>query len=155
MKAFHAIELAIELALCQRDALAHKHQQSHRTLQHGRQQLAQLQTYAGETDGRWGRGVGAELGVEMLRHHYQFRDRLQYAVDLQKTNVANLQAQQMAAQRALLQAEQRLAGLRQVLSSRRAAAQKIQDRREQQQMDELATQKFLQQSAAQKTGEWQ
>ena len=154
MKAFHAIELAIDLALRQRDALAHKHQQSHQSLQRGRQQLAQLESYAGETDGRWGQGVGAELGVEMLRHHYQFRDRLQYAVDLQKTNVANLLAQQAAAQRALLQAEQRLAGLRQVLATRRAAAQKLQDRRDQQQLDELATQKFLRQSAAQKTGEW-
>ena len=46
MSKFHAIELAIALAIRQRDALALKHAQATRNLNFGKSQLVQLTGYA-------------------------------------------------------------------------------------------------------------
>ena len=145
MNPFRTIELAIDLAARQRDALARKHEQAHRHLDHAQHQLAQLKGYAAETDNRWGNGQSGNLSAEMLRHHYQFRDRLQHAADLQVNAVAQSQAQRDAAHQALMHAEYRLAGLRQVLTRRRAAENLVEQRREQRTMDEFAAQRHRQQ----------
>jgi len=154
MTPFHAIELAIELATRQRDALARKHEQAFRTVQKALQQLSQLENYAGDTDARWGQGDGG-LSVEMLRHHYQFRDRLQHAVQLQQGNIAALQSQQQAAQQALAQAEARLAGLKHVLAQRMQVLEKQAQRREQREMDEFAAQRARQRATEYRLGELQ
>ena len=153
MSAFRSLELAIDMAVRQRDAQARKLAQAVRNRDFAQQQMAQLQGYADETDARWGRGQSATLSTEMLHHHYQFRDRLQQAVHMQEGVIANLQTQRDAAHRDLLNAEYKLASLRQVLAHRQAAALQVQHRRDQRTMDEFAAQRHARLAAERLTGE--
>ena len=138
MSKFRALELAIEQATQQRDALALRHAQAQKTLQFAHGQLAQLQNYSNDTDARWIGGHVVNLSVELVKHHYQFMDRLQHAASQQQGVIANLERQLDSVHRALLQAEYRLAGFKQVLKGRRAELQVLQQRREQRVTDEFA-----------------
>ena len=147
MSKFHAFELAITLATRQRDALAQKHAQAVRNCEFAKAQLAQLQGYASDTDARW---IGADMPAvssELIRHHYQFTDRLQQAVQMQHGVIANMDRQLASAHQFLLQAEFRLAGLEQVLKTRRAAAERLAQQREQRATDEFASQRYAHRQA--------
>jgi flagellar FliJ protein len=85
--------------------------------------------------------------VELIKHHYQFMERLQSAVALQQGVIAGQESQLQAAQQALLQAEFRLAGFKQVLKTRRAALAVVQLRREQRITDEFAATRHAQAAA--------
>jgi flagellar FliJ protein len=148
MPKFRALELAIEQATQQRDGQARKHAQAQRTLQFAYGQLDQLRNYSNDTDARWIGGHTVNLSVEMLKHHYQFMDRLQNAVTLQHGVIANLERQLAAAHQTLLQAEYRLAGFKQVIKSRRAAQDVVQQRREQRATDEFAAMRHARTGAA-------
>lgn len=142
MSAIRALQLAITQATQQRDARARTHAQAQRTLQYAQGQLDQLQNYASDTDARWIGGHAVNLSVELIKHHYQFMDRLHNAVHLQQGVIANLVRQLEQAHQALLQAEARLAAFQQVLKNRHAAAQHEQQRREQRATDEFAAQSY-------------
>ena len=148
MPKFRALELAIEQATRQRDAEARKHGQAQRTLQYAHSQLTQLQNYASDTDARWISGQSVSMSVELIKHHYQFMDRLQHAVSQQHTVIGNLERQLALAHQGLLQAEYRLAGIKQVLKSRRATLQVEQHRREQRMTDEFAAMRHFRGHAA-------
>jgi flagellar FliJ protein len=148
MPKFRALELAIEQATQQRDGQARKHAQAQRTLQFAHGQLDQLRNYSNDTDARWIGGHDLGLSVEMLKHHYQFMDRLQNAVNLQHGVIANLERQLAAAHQALLQAEYRLAGFKQLIKTRRAALDVVQQRREQRATDEFASMRHARDGAA-------
>jgi flagellar FliJ protein len=147
MSKFRALELAIEQATQQRDARARSHAQVVQTLQHAREQLAQLSNYSNDTDARWIGGHAVNLSVELVKHHYQFMERLQSAVTMQQGVIAGQEAQSQAAHQALLQAEYRLAGFKQVLKTRRAALAVVQQRREQRVTDEFAATRHAQSAA--------
>jgi flagellar FliJ protein len=138
MPKFRALELAIEQATQQRDGQARKHAQAQRTLQFAHGQLAQLQNYSNDTDSRWVGGTAVDLSVELIKHHYQFMDRLQNAVTMQQGVIETMERQVAAAHQVLLQAEYRLAGFKNVLKSRRAAQGVVEQRREQRVTDEFA-----------------
>jgi flagellar FliJ protein len=140
MPKFRALELAIEQASRQRDEQARLHATAQRALTYARGQLDQLQNYSADTDARWVAGHALNLSVEMIKHHYQFMDRLQNAVHLQQGVLQNLQIQLDAAHQRVLQAEFRLAGFKQVLKTRRAAHSVLLQRREQRATDEFAAQ---------------
>lgn len=148
MPKFRALELAIEQASQQRDAQARRHAQAQKTLQFAQGQLQQLQSYANDTDARWIGGQAVNLSVELIRHHYQFMDRLQHASAQQQGVVANLERQLASAHQLLLQAEYRLAGFKQVLQGRRAERHLLQQRREQRATDEFAAMSHLRARAA-------
>lgn len=139
MADLRGILLAIEMATRQRDEHAKTVARAKRTALHAQAQMNALTGYAGETDQRW-LGAGAnQLSVEMMRHHYQFMDRLQAAINLQTQAIANAQRQVDLVSKTLLQAEHRLAGLKQVLASRQLTVQQQQLRREQRLTDEMAS----------------
>lgn len=138
MSKFRALELAIELATRQRDEQARRHAQAQKTLQFAHGQLNQLQNYSSDTDARWVGGHAVNLSVELVKHHYQFMDRLQHAVGQQQGVIANLERQLVNAHQMLLKAEYRLAGLKQVLAGRHAELHVVQQRREQRATDEFA-----------------
>ncbi len=142
MPKFRALELAIEQATQQRDALARQHAQAQRALQYGQGQLSQLENYSNDTDARWIGGHAVNLSVELIKHHYQFMDRLQNAVSLQKGVIGNLTQQVTRAHQTLLQAESRLAGFNQLLTTRRLALNVVQQRREQRATDEFAAMRY-------------
>jgi flagellar FliJ protein len=100
--------------------------------------LSQLENYSNDTDARWIGGHAVNLSVELIKHHYQFMDRLQNAVSLQVGVISNLEQQVTLAHQTLLQAEFRLAGFKQVLKGRRLAMNGVQQRREQRATDEFA-----------------
>lgn len=141
MPKFRALELAIDQAARQRDEQARQHAQAQRSRDFAQSQLDQLKNYSADTDARWIGGHAVNLSVEMVKHHYQFTDRLQNAVHLQQDVIANLQRQLEAAHQRLLQAEYRLAGFKQVLKNRRAALGVLAQRREQRATDEFAAQR--------------
>lgn len=143
MAKFHAIELAITLATRQRDALAQKHAQAQRNCEFARTQLAQLQGYAHETDDRWMAAHAAPRSAELIRHHYQFADRLLQAAQMQQGVIANLERQREQAHQLVLRAEFKLAGLQQVLSSRHAVLRRAEQRSEQRASDEFAALRHL------------
>ncbi len=148
MPKFRALELAIEQAIQQRDAQARRHAQAQKTLQFAHGQLTQLQSYSSDTDARWIGGHAVNLSVELIKHHYQFMDRLQHAVTQQLGVIANLERQLASAHQALLQAEYRLAGFKQVVKSRRAEQQVLLERREQRSTDEFAAMRHFRNRAA-------
>lgn len=135
---FHGLQLAIDLAERQRDERAQVLARVQRQVQMGHQQLEQLQSYAKDTDARWTQGHHTAVSPELLRHHYQFVDRLQHAMGMQDGVIANLARQENQCRAALMQAEVRLLGLKQVLEKRKLSLVAVEQRREQGRMDEMA-----------------
>ena len=93
MPKFRALELAIEQATQQRDGQARLHAQAIRARDHAKAQLSQLENYATDTDSRWIGGNAINMSVELVKHHYQFMDRLQNAVTMQHGVISNLEQQ--------------------------------------------------------------
>ena len=138
MSDLRAILLAVEMATRQRDDLAKALLKTRRSADFASDQMGQLEGYAGDTDARWTGSATAGLSTELIRHHYQFMDRLQQAIALQRDVMAASQRQIEAAEKSLLAAEFRLAGLTRVLEARRTAKQLVVQRREQRLTDEFA-----------------
>lgn len=153
MSKLRSIRLAIELATRQRDELAKNHAHALRNVDFARSQLAQLTAYASDIDSRWVNGATSALSAEMVRHHYQFMDRLQQAIGMQNGVIGNMVSQADTAHKALLQAEFRLSGLGQVLKAREATLDAVHRRREQHETDEFASQRFLRARAEQVHGD--
>jgi flagellar FliJ protein len=134
-----SVQLAIDQASRRRDDLAKAFLQAQRNKAAAQDQLGQLEGYANETDARLlGSGGSLGLSAELIRNHYQFMDRLQHAIGIQSSTINNMDWQLERAQQALLQAEFRLAGLKQWHKKQIQAAEAVQRRREQRQMDEFA-----------------
>lgn len=138
MSELRSILLAIDMATRKRDQLAKDAARMEQTLQFAKGQMNQLEGYAAETDVRWEHMGSAGRSAELLRHHYQFMERLQHAIGLQSGVMERTGQQVESAKQLLLQAECRLAGLNQVLKNRQAALQLREQRREQRQTDEFA-----------------
>ena len=138
MNPFHGLQLAIELAERKRDQRMLALANAQRERINGQQQLQQLQNYANDTDNRWSGGRVMVLSGELIRHHYQFVERLQHAIGMQDGVIAGLQQQEQVCQGALAVAEGRLTGLKQVLAKRKSLLAATEQRREQGRMDEMA-----------------
>ena len=153
MSAVKSVLLAIDMASSQRDQAAQgllKAQQAHLFAQ---DQMAQLQTYALETESRWTATAQISTTPEVMRHHYQFMDRLHHAIGLQSGVLENSGRKAELAKQRVLEAEFRLASLKQILKKRQADLAVVQKRREQKQMDEFAALRGSRASATYATGE--
>ena len=139
MSALKSVLLAIDLATAQRDQMAQDLMNAQQDHQFAQDQMAQLQTYALETESRW--TARAQIGTtpEVMRHHYQFMDRLQHAVGLQSGALENTGHKAEMAKKCVLEAEFRLVSLKQVLKKKQSDLLLLQSRREQKQMDEFAS----------------
>lgn len=153
MSGLKSVLLAIEHASLRRDELAKAVARVERSQNFARDQMAQLKGYAADTDARW-TGSGARgVSLELVRHQYQFMDRLQQAIELQSGVLANTARQLELAKANLLQAEIRLSGLNQILKSRQTAMLSQQRRREQRQTDEFAALQYTRNRALPMSGE--
>lgn len=141
MSSLNAFVVAVDLAVRQRDAARQRFQDLQGARQAAQAQLDQLSGYAADTQQRWGMREGAAVQPEVMRHHYQFMGRLDHAMGLQTQAVSGQDQRVHQAGQALLQAELRLASLRKVLEHRRADLARQQQRREQKQTDERASQR--------------
>jgi len=138
MPKFSSFRLAIDMSESKRDqALAElkRKRQGHAFAQ---SQMLQLTQYVSETESRWTRNAQLSTTPELMRHHYQFMERLQQAIRLQETVLTNSLRTVQTAEQLLLQAEVRLASLKLVLTQRLAEVEKQQQRQDQKQMDEFA-----------------
>ena len=134
--------LAIAQAERRRDEILRTLTQSQQRVQSAIDQLEQLRAYASDTDQRWVHTGSVGLSAELVKHHYQFSDRLQQAMGMQDGVITNLRRQSDNVRQQLQKAESRVAGLKNVLQKRRAEAQLVARRREQSAMDEMAAQLF-------------
>ena len=143
MHRLSGIALAVEHARRLCDRLAEAHTAVRYTLADAQRQLEQLQSYASDTDARWIGTSASVYSAEVLRHYYQFGGRLQQAIQMQNGVILGLHNTVAEAHGALLQGEFRLAAIQRLYAARLQQMQQAKNRREQIQLDELATMQFL------------
>ena len=139
MSAIKSFLLAIEMATRKRDQAGQLVVRAQNACGFAQDQMGQLETYAAETEARWTAAAQISTSMEMLRHHYQFMGRLEHAIGLQKEVLENEARKVAQAQKVLLDAEFRLVSLKQVLAKKQAGIDVLLARREQKEMDELAS----------------
>ncbi len=139
MSAVKSFLLAIEMATRQRDLSSQNLMRVQSAYLFAQDQMSQLTTYAAETESKWVAAAQISTSPELMRHHYQFMDRLHYAMNLQKSTLENEVRKVEAAKSVVLAAEFRLVSLKQVLKKKQADLAVLQGRREQKQMDEFAS----------------
>lgn len=138
MSAVKSVLLAIQVATLRRDQAAAALTQLQQSQAFAQEQISQLQTYADETEARWAKAAQISVTPEMMRHHYQFMDRLQQAVILQEGVLGQWGSKVERARKHWLETEFRVTSLKQVLKSKQAELALVQGRREQKEMDEFA-----------------
>lgn len=153
MSNLSAITLAIELATKHRDDAAKLVALALKRVSFADDQMQQLRGYAGDTDARWLGAPSGMLSSELIKHHYQFVDRLHHAIGLQAVAIADANVQVDRARRALMDAEVRLAGLKQVLEARKAVIARAERRQEQRNTDEFASLAFIRRTKQRSEGE--
>ncbi|MBK7718841.1 MAG: flagellar FliJ family protein [Giesbergeria sp.] len=134
----NALLVAVEMAERQRDAARHSLHDAQAGALAAQEQMAQLETYAAETDARWGMRAGASLAPEVLFHHRHFMGRLEHAMQLQSRVLADHAQRVAGSERALIAAQVRLATLKKLVAKRQRELELVQQRREQKQTDERA-----------------
>lgn len=145
------IHLAIELATQRRDALAQCLGLARQQWVSAQMQLDQLESYAQESTARWGAQAGRHQ-PELMRHHYQFMERLVQAIQMQ-TGIVGEHAGHVAREAAQVrEAEARLEALRQVQAQRDREQLALTMRREQKQSDEMAAAQYRRLRAAGRVG---
>ena len=117
-------------------------------------QLSQLQAYASDKDTRWTQAGTTVFSGELVKHHYQFMDRLQQAMAQQSGVIQSSEVAKEKVAAVLLEAEIRLAGLKEILQLRLRAKDVLQKRREQKQTDEFASQQYARKRAEYERGEY-
>lgn len=138
MSALKSVQLAIVVATQKRDQAGKGVVYAKRALMFAQDQMAQLETYAAETELKWSAAARATTTPELLRHHCQFMDRLHQAIGLQKGALVDAGRRVEVEKKHLLEAEFRLANLGQVLKKKQDAVDLLETRRDQKQMDEFA-----------------
>jgi flagellar protein FliJ len=148
MSALNSIRLAIELAARQREQLQKAFAQVQRTRVFALNQMDQLERYAQDTQTRWTATAQASTTPELMRHHYQFMDRLRHAIQLQTNAIEDVDRQVEEARKSLLNAQIRVSSLEHLMASKQAALLKLQSRKEQKQMDEFAAIQYARRAIA-------
>jgi flagellar FliJ protein len=153
MSAVKSVLLAVDLATRKRDQAGQGVMQVQGAHRFAQEQMAQLETYAAETEARWTAAAQTSTTPELMQHHYQFMDRLHHAIGLQQGVLEAASRRVDAAKRLVLEAEYRLVSLQQVLKKKQADMAIIQTRREQKQMDEFAAMQTRQSTGRNFSGE--
>ncbi len=138
-----ALFVAIGLAERKRDAASqflagalHRHGQACR-------QMDELVSYATDTRQRWSIASRPQTSPQIMGHSYQFIERLEQTIALQRSVVVELEGQCQAARNALLQADVRLAGLQRLLDRQRGEQARTLARQEQRRTDEFAARAYF------------
>ena len=152
MSLLRTLALAIDVATLKRDAASKALGAAQQAEIAAQNQLKQLETYALETDIRWATQGKVCAVPELMRHHYQFVERLHHAIQMQKDILLQHAVVVENARSVLMQTEIRVATLKQVSAKKQAALTLEQRRREQKQMDELASVRFSSAGARQFNG---
>lgn len=138
MSSLSSVQLAIDVATGKREQAESALQQALRAQQFALDQMAQLTGYADETQAKWQLSAHEGTTPELMRHHYQFMERLTHAIDLQKDVLEHAAHKVAVSKQFVVLADVRLASLNQALKQKRAVMLRIQMRAEQKQTDEFA-----------------
>lgn len=133
-----ALQIAVEMAERQRDAARHSLRDANAGAVAAQAQMEQLQTYAAETEARWGMRAGASVAPEVMFHHRHFMGRLEHAMELQERVLADHVLRVANSERALIAEQMRLAVLQKLVAKRQRESDLADQRREQKQTDERA-----------------
>lgn len=132
------LHTAQQVAQQQRDRVLVQLQEAQRQCVAATGQLEQLDSYAVETQNRWGLAAGQHTTPHTLQHFGQFMQRLQQAISLQQQALQRHEHNLRTQQQHLLRVETRIAALSLLLEKRQLALRRQRSRQEQKQMDELA-----------------
>jgi len=147
------LQLAIDVATGRRNEASRVWVETDRGYRQACAQMAQLDSYALETESKWAVAAQVRAAPEIVHHYYQFMGRLEQAIDLQGGVVADLLRQSTAARQVLLEAELRLVSLTRLLEKRQSEARRRHAGQEQRHSDELAAQQHRRMLAARQTQE--
>jgi flagellar protein FliJ len=154
MSTMKSVMLAIDGAIRARDQAASNLAKIQLTVGSAQGQLDQLENYASDTECRWSDSSARHTTTELMRHHYQFLDRLHHAIGLQRGVIQSLMSQVDEARTTLLRLELRLAGLKKLEAKQRVSQNALNSRREQIQMDEFAALQHAKLTVQRQTGGW-
>ena len=118
MSGIKSILLAIGVATDKRDQAGKVLMHVQRADSFAHDQMTQLEIYAKETEMRWTAAAQISTTPELMRHHYQFMDRLQQAISMQSGVLASSNRKVEVAKNLVLEAEFRLTSLKQVLKKK-------------------------------------
>ena len=138
MPELNSVLLAIDVGTRQRDEAGKLMARVQRSWRGAQDQMEQLAAYAADTEAKWAVAAQVRSTPEIVRHYYQFMERLQQAIALQGQALAGLDKELAAARKLLLEAEIRIASLNQLLEKKRSGIHRRQAVREQKQLDEFA-----------------
>ena len=147
MSAVNAITLALELATRKRDEAAKNVAEVQRSVRGAQDQLLQLQTYARDTDARWIGSGNKAVSLELLRHHYQFMERLHQVIALQSSVLGQFEQQFGLAQKKLVHTESYLSKLNHLVQTRQEQLKHQQARYAQFKTDEFASMAHMRKQA--------
>lgn len=153
MSGLKSVLLAIDVATRKRDQVGKYLVQVQRALLFAQDQKDQLESYAADAETKWTTVAQVSATPELMRHHYQFMARLYHAIGLQNNVLNDHKQLAEATKKQVLDAEFRLAGLKQVLKNKQADLLLLQARREQRLTDEFAAQQHGRLMARQHHGE--
>jgi len=108
-----------------------------------RVQLDGLTNYRAEYCARWSAQFAKSSTIEILRCYQGFIARLDQAIGQQQGVVRSAQAGLEAARKRLVEREIRVATVERLIARRRALLARLQDRRDQKNLDELAQRRSL------------
>lgn len=133
-----ALHVALAMSERQRDAAQNALRDARAGSLAAMEQMQQLQSYAGETEARWGTRADAVIAPEVMYHHRHFMGRLAHAMNLQTTVLGDHARRVRSGEQLLLAAELRLATLKKLIARRDQDAALLEQRRDQKQTDERA-----------------
>ena len=123
----------------QRDAAIAEHQRTMQASTAAAAQAEQLHTYRRDYEQRWSEQFKREGTMELVRCYHSFMERLNQAVDQQKS-LAEFAAQKVeTALVALRECELRCASVRKLIERRTQEHRVVEERRDQKQTDEQAS----------------
>jgi flagellar protein FliJ len=122
----------------ERDMVRAQHQRAQATHQAAQAQAAQLVEYRREYEQRWGERFSTAGRIELVQSYHGFMTRLTQAVEHQARAADQASVQLDRAGEALVQQEMRVASVRKLIERRVQELQRVGERREQRQLDELA-----------------
>ena len=153
MSTLQTLQKVVELAEKRRDEAVSALGQAQREQQVAIEQMQQLESYAQEAQQRWiGRSAGNGVDAAWLHHHRQFMQKIDHAIEFQRSVLAQREALVERAQSQVFSTERDLAGLRKYTERQQQALDLRHLRQEQKATDEMALTIHLRQRLAQAQG---
>lgn len=132
------IDTVVEIASQKRDDALRALGRVQHELEQARQQMAQLQDYAVESQTRWNHRATQGVSATLMQHQRQFMARIDHAVAFQRDVIAGIEQSLEQLRVEVTAAEREVASLHKYVERRQRAWQQEQQRQEQKATDETA-----------------